>query len=197
MEVLGSGLQHGGIAVEQRQPRRRKQGGGKADGFTQAGGDGGAGPGGPQRTLAMAGTDIGANDGDERPAQAEHEGNQQIFEARCCAIAGNRGGAEAADQAGCDRDGQVGLHRDDRRDRADLQDVVEQCPAQAAALDADPHDAAAAPDVASQNQAAGEIERQHGDGPTGHAQCRERPPPEDQARRQWDERHHAGAGDGG
>ena len=74
--------------------------------------------------------DIGADHGDERAAQSEDQRDEQIFEARAGAVTGDGRGAEGADQAGRDRDGQIGLHRDQSRDRADAKNVGKQRPAQ-------------------------------------------------------------------
>jgi hypothetical protein len=62
------------------------------DGFAQARRDGGADPGRPQRAVALTGADIGSDHGDQGAARSEDEGNQQIFDARTCAIACNSGG---------------------------------------------------------------------------------------------------------
>ena len=59
-----------------------------------AGGDRGADPGGAQGALALARADIGADHGDERTAQAEDQRDQQVFEPRAGAVAGDRRRAE-------------------------------------------------------------------------------------------------------
>ena len=91
-----------------------------------------------QRAVRPAGADIGADHGDERAAQAEYQRNEQIFEPRTGAVAGNGGRAEGADKAGRDRDREIGLHRDQRRDRADAKDVGEQRPAETDASECQP-----------------------------------------------------------
>ena len=84
-----------------------------------------------QRALALAGADVGADQRHHRRAEAEHQRDQQVFEPRAGAVAGDRvGPACGADERGGERDRQRGLQRADRADRADAQDVGEQRPAQ-------------------------------------------------------------------
>jgi tetratricopeptide (TPR) repeat protein len=51
--------------------------------------------------------DIGADHGDKRAAQSEHQRDEQIFEPGADAIAGDRGGAQSTDEAGRNGDGEV------------------------------------------------------------------------------------------
>ena len=96
-------------------------------------GDGAAGEGDTQRALAIARADIGADQRHQRRAEAEDQRHQQIFEPRAGAVAGDRDGAGCArHQRGGERDDHVGLHRGDRGDGADIEDVAEQRPAQTA-----------------------------------------------------------------
>ena len=151
-----------------------KRGGAEPDHFAQRGGDGGADPGDAQGAIAAAGADIGADHGDQRAAETEHQRDQQIFEARAGAVAGDGRRAERADEAGGDGDGEIGLHRDQRCDRADAQDVGEQRPAQADAEHGKPHDAAPGAQIGRERHAADRVIDQHRNRAAGDAEPRER-----------------------
>src|ERR1043166_2593323 len=127
----GAGGEHRRVAVEQREPRDGKRGREKPDRFREQEGDGGADPGDAQRALAPARADVGADERDERRPEPEREGDEQIFEARADAVAGDGGGAVRADEPGGDADREICHDRRERRHRADLQDVAEHRPAQA------------------------------------------------------------------
>ena len=64
----------------------------------------------------------------QRLPDREHQRNLQQLQAQADAVAGERGGAVAADEAGDDHRGDHGLQRVQRRDRADAQDLAEQAP---------------------------------------------------------------------
>ena len=102
----------------------------EVDDFAERGGNGGADPGRAHGAIRPAGADVRADHGDERAAQSENQRNKQIFEPRTGAITGDGGWTEGADEAGGNGDRQIGLHRDQRRDRADAQNIGEQRPAE-------------------------------------------------------------------
>jgi hypothetical protein len=74
LQITRSGVEHGGIGVEQREPCFRERGSEQPDGFAQARRDGGADPGRPQRAVALTGADIGSDHGDQGAAQSETRG---------------------------------------------------------------------------------------------------------------------------
>ena len=95
-----------------------------------------------QRARRLPGADIGADQRHQRRAEAEHQRDQQIFEPRAGAVAGDRvGPGGGADQRRRQRHRQRRLQRAHRADRADAQDVGEQRPAQP--RQPQPHEAAA------------------------------------------------------
>jgi len=77
-----------------------------------------------------AGTDIGADQRDQRCAQTEHQRHQQIFEPSAGAVSGDRAGTgRGADQRRRQQHRQSRLECRDRSDRSDAQDICEQRPA--------------------------------------------------------------------
>jgi hypothetical protein len=82
--------------------------------------------------LLLAGADIGADERDQWGPEAEDDRDQQIFEARSGAEAG-----DGVDARGCSDESRrepnrdIGLHRLNAGDRADAKNVTKERPAQA------------------------------------------------------------------
>ncbi len=74
----------------------------------------------------------------ERGADAEADRHQHVFQPAADAVAGDRGVALAADQAGDEQHGAVGQDDDQAGDQADLEDVAEGGPAESAGWPAQP-----------------------------------------------------------
>ena len=171
-QIDRAGRDHRRIAVEQPEPGLRKQRRRDADRLGQAKAEPAADPGRAQRAVAVARADVGADQRDQRPAEAEGERDQQIFQPRADAVAGDRGGAEGADHAGGQRDGDVGHDRGQRGEQADPQDVAEQRPAQPRLQQLRRHHGAAGPEVVDEGERAERRSR-----PAARSRRRPRPAP--------------------
>ncbi len=121
------------------------------------------------------------------PPNPKTSGNEQIFEARAGAVTGDGGGTEGADKTGGNGDREIGLHRDQRRDRADAQNVGEQRPAQTDAADCQANDASSGAQIGRKHDASRRVIEQHGNRAAGDAEFRKRSEAEDQAGRQRNE----------
>ena len=130
-QVRAARLDHLRIVAEQAQPCARAKRRRHTDDLAQHEGKRGAGPGDAQRALALARADIRADHSDQRPADAEHQRHEQVFEPRRGAEARDRSGPRReTDQRGRCRDRDVGLYRAHTSHRADAQDLARHRPAQ-------------------------------------------------------------------
>src|SRR5439155_21001719 len=186
-QIARAGIEHRRVRVEQREPRGREGRGTNADDLRDAGSDPGADPGGPQRAVSLARTDVRSHHGDERPPEPEYERDQQVLQARTGSVARDRSRTEAADESGRDRDREIRLDSDQGGDRAHSQDVAEERPAEADIRERKAHDAAPSTEIRSEEDAADGVVDDHRDGAAGDAEMGEWSPAEDQARRQRDQ----------
>ena len=92
-QVGGAGREHARVVAEQPEPRLRPDRSGKADRLGDAEGERAADERDAQRALPLAGADVGADQGHERRAEAEHQRDQQVLQPRAGAVAGDRVGA--------------------------------------------------------------------------------------------------------
>src|SRR5437667_9015263 len=166
-------------------------GGPESDDLSETGRDPGADPGRAQRTVWLARTGVGSHQSDERATEPEHEKDQQVLEARGGPVACYRGGPEAADESGRDRDRQIRLDAYQGGDRAHSQNVAKERPAEADVSEGKADDAAPGAKIRHQGGASGDGVGEHRDGATGDAETREGSPAEDEARRQGNQRRSA------
>src|SRR3989454_6329204 len=166
-------------------------GGPESDDLSETGRDPGADPGRAQRTVRLARTDVGSHQSDERATEPEHERDQQVLEARGGPVPCDRGGPEAADESGRDRDRQIRLDGDQGGDRAHSQNVAEERPAEADVSEGKADDAAPGAKIRDQGDAADDVVGDYRDGATGDAETREGSPAEDEARGQGKQRRSA------
>ena len=146
------------------------------------------------RAMQPARADVGADHRDQRRAEAERERHQQIFEPRAGAVAGDRGGAERADEAGGDRDRHVGADGHDRGDDADAQDLAEQRPAQRRAGEAEPRPHRCGRTTGTRRSTmlpSDVVERRPRRAPPATPSRGNRPPAEDQQRRERNDEQRA------
>src|SRR5271166_1211284 len=184
LQVARAGVEHGRVAVEQREPQARESRSRDPDRPGDAEGRRSADPGDAERALPPSRRDIRAHHRDERAAQPEDDRNQQVFEARAHAVAGDRGGPEPPDESRRDYDDQIGLNRDQGGDGADAQDVAEQPPLETEFAEGGSQDGPPRPQIGRKGDAAERVIGNHRDGAAGDPEAREGSPAEDQARRQ-------------
>ena len=113
-QVGTPGFKNGRVLGKDAQPEVGKQRRGDADELCHPECQPGADPCDLQGALALSGADIGAHHGDQGRAKAEHQRDQQIFQPRADAVAGDGRCAEAGDQGRGDADDDLRLQRDQR-----------------------------------------------------------------------------------
>ena len=113
------------IAGEQRNPQRRLDRNDRPIRPRVSSGRAARGPGDPRARVNEAGADRHADHRDRGDPKRERDRDQQEFQPRTHAIAGQRLGAEAGQDLGEDQDGEHGLQRRQASHRADLEDVEE------------------------------------------------------------------------
>ena len=194
VQIARPGIDHRRVVVEQRQPgardRRRRR---APIDLAQPGRDRRADPRHAQGAVAPAGADIGSDHGDERAAEAEDERDQQIFEPRAGAVAGDGGRTEGADKAGGDGDGEIGLTVISAATRPTRRMSRNSGQRKRMPAKAKPHDAAPGAQISREHDAADRVIDQHRDRAAGDAEPRERAEAEDEARRQRNQHDDAGA----
>ena len=165
-----------------------------ADDLAQNEGEHGAGPGDAQRAVALAGSDIGPDQGHQRPTDAEHQRDEKVFEPRGSTEARDRRGSRCkADQRGRRGDGDVGLHSADACNGPDAQDLARHRPAQRRQCKA--RDVAAREHVPAEHQCAEQIVEHERQAAARDTHCGDRADAEDQQRRERHQRDCAGADD--
>ena len=181
-EVGGAGREHPRVIIKEAEPRGRPYRGGESDRLRQREGDDATGQSDAQRALLLPGADIGADQRNERCAEAKHQWHEEEFEAVARAIAGDRlGSRRDANQSRRQQHRQAGLKCADRGDRADPQDVGKGGPAQA--CPAEMRDTTPGRDVPAERQRRHRRGRDDRCASAGDAERRDWPEPEDQERR--------------
>src|SRR5206468_5113712 len=87
-QVRGAGREDARIDAEETEPRARREGRAEADRLRDRGRHERTRPRHAHRARPAARANVGADHRDERRAEAEHDGNLQIFQAHTDAVAG-------------------------------------------------------------------------------------------------------------
>src|SRR6185369_12271719 len=119
-QIRCAGGEHLRVGAEESEPRARPECRSDADRLGDAERERAADERDAQGALALAGTDVRADERHEWRAEAEDERNEQVLEPRAGAVACDRAGATVrADERGRQHDRERGLQRAHGADAAD------------------------------------------------------------------------------
>src|ERR1700676_1686505 len=125
-QVARSGIEHGGVCVEKREPGIGKDRGAEADSLGQGGRDAGPDPRNAQGAVALSRSDVSADHRNQRRAQSEGEGYEKVFQPRARPVTRDRSRSEPSDQRRADHDGEIRRKADEAGHRTDAQNVAEE-----------------------------------------------------------------------